>query len=500
MTNTTQAAAFSILILSALLPPTLAKAQASTEAQPAEPPVREQQTAPPSPAGESPALVPVSPPAVAPDVPPRDSPPSPPPPTATVEKPGGIASKFNAEIYGFVEFDAIHDSTQSFNDLAGNASIARGNYAASHQRTIFGARNSRIGFKLKGPDSESIKTSAILEMDFFGNQPSPVSEAAFVTSPTFRMRHLAMKVETPIIDVLIGQYWQLFGWQSMYHPNTVEIQGVPGQIYSRSPQIRLQRMIATDDVNIELAAAAVRPSQRDSSTPDGQAGLRLILNNWKGLHTAGSTGTAIDGLSVAVSGVYRHFAVAEFTASPVAAKTKNGSGISIDALLPVVPATPTSKGNALTLNGSFVRGTGIADLYTGLSGGLTFPALPNPTGASPAPTYTANVDNGLVAFDGAGELHTINWLSYMAGLQYYLPPSGRVWISGNFSGMKSTNIDGFGGANKLFHKSYWADGNLFVDLNRAARLGAELAWFRQDYVDGTKVHNYRSQVSAFYIF
>jgi len=244
----------------------------------------------------------------------------------------------------------------------------------------------------------------------------------------------------------------------------------------------------------------VRPPQRDSSTPDGQAGLRLVLNNWKGLHTAGATGTAVDGLSVGVSGVYRHFAVAEFTASPAAAKTRNGSGISVDALLPVVPATLQSRGNALTLNGSFVRGTGIADLYTGLSGGLTFPALPNPSGSSPAPTYTANVDNGLVAFDGDGNLHTINWLSYLAGIQYYLPPSGSVWLSANFSGMKSTNIDSFGSAGKLFNKSYWADGNLFVDLNRAARLGAELAWFRQDYVDGTKAHNWRGQLSAFYVF
>lgn len=406
-----------------------------------------------------------------------------------------IASKFAASFYGFVELDAIRDSTQSFNDLAGNGPIAHGNYSASHPRTIFGVRNSRLGFKLNGPDSDLVRTSAILEMDFMGNQPSPISEGGFVTSPTFRIRHFAVKLETPFVDVLLGQYWQLFGWQSMYHPNTVEVQGVPGQVYSRSPQIRLQRAIKTDAVTIELAAAAVRPAQRDSGIPDGQAGLRLTLNHWKGLHTAGGTGTAVDGASVAVSGIYRRFEVASFEPNPSTSRKKGGSGVSIDALLPLVPATSERKANALTLTGSFVRGTGIADLYTGLTGGLTFPTLAS---------YSPNVDNGLVAFDGQGELHTINWYSYLVGAQYYLPPSGRVWLSANFSAMRSTNIDSFaelaGAAGKVFNRSYWADGNVFVDVNQAVRLGAELAWFRQDYVDGQSARNYRGQVSAFYIF
>jgi hypothetical protein len=424
------------------------------------------------------------------------------PPEAVTLKSTTIASKFAADIYGFVELDAIHDSTQSYNDLAGNGAIARDNYAAKHQRTTFGVRNSRIGFKMKGPDGDAVKTSAIMEMDFFGNQPAGIAESAFFVNPGFRIRHFALKLETPIVDVLFGQYWQLFGWQSMFHPNTVEIQGVPGQVYSRSPQIRVSRTIKTDDVNIEVAVAAVRPVQRDSSTPDGQAGLRLVLNKWKGLHSAGSTGTAIDGAAVGVSGIYRHFEVAEFATSQVEAKTKNGSGISVDALVPVIPATPERKGNSLTLTGSFVRGTGIADMYTGLSGGIAFPAVPTATGTA---TYAANIDNGLVAFDAVDKsLHTINWMSWMAGFQYYLPPTGWLWVSGNISGMKSTNIGDFanqyGTAAKVFGKSLWADGNVFVDVNKAVRLGAELAYFKQTYADGHDAHNYRGQFSAFYIF
>jgi hypothetical protein len=78
-------------------------------------------------------------------------------------------------------------------------------------------------------------------------------------------------------------------------------------VFSRAPQFRLSHMFKTDAVNMEIAVAAVRPPQRDSGLPDGQAGLRLILNDWKGMRTAGGTGTSVDPLSVGVSGVARRF-------------------------------------------------------------------------------------------------------------------------------------------------------------------------------------------------
>src|SRR5439155_17242626 len=77
--------------------------------------------------------------------------------------------KWLPTFYGFVELDVIGDSTQSFNDLAGNAIIAHpGTYAADHGRLTFGARNSRLGFKLAAPDFGEIRVSAQIEMDFLG--------------------------------------------------------------------------------------------------------------------------------------------------------------------------------------------------------------------------------------------------------------------------------------------------------------------------------------------
>jgi hypothetical protein len=423
--------------------------------------------------------------------------------------PTPMKGKWNPVLYGFVEFDALHDSTQSFNEPAGNTTIQNpNNYAGRHARTQFGARNSRLGIKLAAPKMGEVQITGILEMDFLGNQPgtppSPaVSENAYFTNPTFRMRHYAMKIENPYVDVLVGQYWQLFGWQTYFHPAAVQIQGVPGQLFARSPQVRLSHTFKTEPVNVEIAIAAARPPQRDSGVPDAQGGLRLFVNQWKGVHTMGGAGTAADALGIGVSGVTRQFALAEYTAVPSAKRTTSGWGVSADVLLPILPGTMEDRGNSLTATASFVTGSGIADLYTGLTVGATgsWP-LPNPTNVA-NPAYTADIDNGLVEFDANGELHSVNWRSFLAGIQYYLPPNGRVWVALNYSQMKSSNIFNHvtdAARPGLWNRSEWYDANLFVDATVATRFGIEYAHTQQTFGDATKRKNDRFQVSGWLLF
>jgi hypothetical protein len=467
--------------------------QPAPEAQPALPTTEPMPPPPPA----APMTAPEAPPPAA-----WAPPPALPPPPPTPELPV-VTSKFKLQIYGFTELDMISDSTQSFNDVAGNAAIARPNsQAQKHSRMTFGLRNSRFGLRLKGPENESIKTSGNFEVDLLGNQPSnppATTENAFFQSPTLRVRHAYLKVETPIVDILAGQYWGLFGWQTYFHPNTVEIQGVPGEVFGRSPQFRISHTFKSAPVNVEVAVAAVRPPQRDSGFPDGQGGLRVLVNDWKGYRIAGSTGTSVDALGVGVSGTVRHFRVNEFAGAPTAVKERDGFGISVDGFIPVIPATKENHDNALTLTGSFADGRGISDLYTGLTGGSGYPALPaNAMGA--VPTYTANIDAGLVTYDAGGALHPIKWQSYIFGVQYFLPVGG-LSISGNVSHMHSSNIADFGAAPaSVFRNSTWYDGNLFWDVNGAARFGLEVAHFQQEYADGVKAHNDRVQLSSFYVF
>ncbi len=462
-------------------------------AQPAAP------TPPPDPAGaaDAPPMLPV-------EAPPPATPPVAkvePTPVAVVVVPPPVVvapaapadGKLDVTFYGFVELDTIYDSTQGLNDLAGNNAIARpGTYTGEHSQTTFGGRNSRFGLKLAEPLTGSTKVTGQMEMDFLGNQPPGISEAAFWQNPTMRFRHLNVKLETKYIDVLAGQYWQLFGWQGLNAPGVVQIQGVPGQVYSRSPQIRFSHKLHFGDAaTLEVAVAASRPPQRASATPDGHAGVKLSFDKLRAAHTAGATGTSIDAAAIGVSVVGRRFAVDELTAAPAKSVKRHGYGLSLDAMLPILPAHGKSRGNALTVQGSFVTGAGIADLYTGLSGNVSQPTVMG---------FTPNIDNGLVEYRADGTLHAVKWTSELVGVQYYLPPSGRVWVSANASHLHSKNAHLFGDSAKVFDTQTWFDACLFAAATPAARFGIEYARTKQTYVDGVDAIDTRLQLSAFLVF
>ncbi len=429
-----------------------------------------------------------------------------------------VLGKWATTLYGFVESDNIYDTTRSFNDLAGAGAVSRAEtQAGQNGRFTMGVRNSRIGFRLKAPEiAGEIRTSAMLEMDFLGTQAigtgtGQVSEGSFFTSPLLRIRHFNFKVETPVVDFLVGQYWQLFGWQSAYQPNSVELQGLPGELYSRTPQIRISKTIKAKPVILELAVAATRPVQRDSATPDGQGGIRFAIDSWTGVQTVGATGTQVSPLSIAATGLLRHVAVDQWAASP---KTTNDIGLSafaLDAFVPVIPGTKTHKDNSFSLNGEYATGYGFADMYTSLSGGVAFPALPTPPGSMTALTYTPDIDSGIVTYDSGGGLHGIQWTSMLFGAQYYVPGTqGTVWISGNYSHSSSDNAAKYVVAStptalatalsKLRDVEDWFDVNLFVDPTPAVRVGIEYANYNDMYFDGHHAINHRGQLSGFFIF
>ena len=419
-----------------------------------------------------------------------------------------VLGKWATTMYGFVEDDNIYDTTRSFNDLAGAGLVARAEtQAGQNGRFTASVRNSRIGFRLKAPElSNGVRASAMLEMDFLGTQAvgsgsGQVSEGAFFTSPLLRIRHFNFKVETPIVDLLVGQYWQLFGWQSVYQPNSVELQGLPGELYSRTPQVRITKTIKAHPVTIELALAATRPVQRDSAAPDGEGGIRVALDTWTGVQTVGATGSTVSPLSVAATGLLRHVAVDQFSASPKSTKDIGLSAFALDAFVPVIPGTKTRKDNSFSLNGEYATGYGFADMYTSLSGGVAYPPLPAPAGGGTAPAYTPNIDSGIVSYDAGGGLHGIQWTTFLIGAQYYVPGlDGALWISGNYSHTSSDNAGRFGAPAKVRQVEDWFDVSLFVDPTPAVRIGIEYANYNDMYFDGNHAINHRGQLSGFFIY
>jgi hypothetical protein len=474
------------------------------------------------------------------------------------DSPTLVLGKWSTTLYGFVEADFINDSTQSFNDVAGDASVQRQTlsplqtkigglsaYAGNHGRTQFSIRNTRLGIQARAPETSGIRVSGMLETDFLGYVPSPSyatgspTEATFFTSPSLRLRHAVIRIETPAVDLLLGQYWDLFGWQGVYQPNSVEIQGLPGELYARNPQVRVSKTLAGDSASFEIAIAALRPPSRDSEVPEGQGGVRFALPFWKGVVTNGATATSVMPFSIAITGDYRHFSVPEMKLVPQNSLGLDTYAGAVDVFIPVIPAKHVGD-HALSITAEAVTGTGIADLYTGLTSGSynsstnaasgpspVFPTIYNATGLSPAPVYPQDVDNGLVDFcpisagmpaackGNSGSLVGIQWTTILAGLQYYLPGlGGHVWLSGNVSYQQSANsvdftrntaintaVTYYGSPTYAVRKSeIFADGNLFWQIVPAARLGAEYAYFNDQYVDGVHGLNNRFQLSGWFIF
>lgn len=436
------------------------------------------------------------------------------------------------------------DSTESFNDGLNNGVIAHPlTQEGRNPRLQMTIRNSRLGFRGQAPELHGVRASGLLEFDLFGNQPnvnsgggSPgapsgpgaTTESAYFNNAALRVRHAYVRIDSDVINVLAGQTYYLLGWQNYFFGATCGFLGLPNELFNRTVQLRLSHTFGSGPVSFDLAAGAFRPVQRDSGVPDTQGGARLAFNRWKGITTPGSGGTDAQAAAIGVSGMVRSFKVNPHVPLPAPRIPLLGWAVAVDVLVPLVPARDaTDRGNALTLTGEFATGTGDADQYTGMTAGATMPNVyPLPPGtpitstgmASPqdlagaAPQvglpYTPNVDPGLVAFDQYEALHSINWQTFIVGLQYYLPPRGRIFVSGNFSQGHSNNIASLyhpitprqPWVNPLgvFQTSRYADGNLFVDVTPAIRIGLSYQWLQQKLVDDTVVYNHRFETTFLY--
>lgn len=406
-------------------------------------------------------------------------------------------------LYGFVETNFMWSSTQSFNDYPGNGQVKRPDtYEGSHPRFELAVRHSRFGFRVAPPALGDVKTSGNLEFDFQGGAGSgaiadkdkTLSESGFFTSPVLRIRHAYAKFETPIVDVLFGQTWNLFGWAPNYVPTAAHWSGLPGEAYGRNIQFRVSKTIKSEYVNLELALAAMRPPQRDSAMPEGQAGLRILFPKWTSWRSGGLTSTTLTPASLAVSGTVRQLRVGVPYAAPdtrsASSNVVTGSGFAASAYLPVIPASKEDKSNSLSLIGGFATGTSINDLYSGLTGGVA-----NATGM----TASGGIDSGLLAYDSTGKLHQAEWLTSVVGMEYYLP-SGRVALFVTWGHTQLQNASVFASPAKVRNHSNFYEAGFFVDVTQQVRVGVDYARIVDVYQDSGIATNDAVQGNAYFFF
>lgn len=419
-----------------------------------------------------------------------------------------VVSKFATTFYGFLEGEFIHDDTRSYTEIPGSGAIIRPGVTNSDLgRTLFSVRNSRLGFRLAAPTWQGIRASAFVENDFFGNQPGTpqkgLSESAYYQNPQMRLRHALLKVDSDIVNVWVGQTWELVGFQGGFQPNTVGDQGVPGELYNRTPQLRLDKVINAGPVAVELAAAALRPPQQDSMVPDLQGGLKLSFPGLTGISSVGAASTSIAPAAIALTGGSRHFRLPNNASDTTTSTGVDGRIVALDVLVPVIPAK-TRGPWAVTLVGEAVSSTGYASSYTGLNGGAGVGSPVGVDAAKYAAGYT-NVDPGLVGWSKLdGALTTVSWRTLMVSGQIYLPPSGKLWLAGAYSNSFSDNMGEFvspkDAGKKAFNHEIWWSASLLADVTPATRFGLEYQSAKQTYLDGIVAANNRVELTGFFIF
>ena len=426
-----------------------------------------------------------------------------PPDARASAEPTVVVAKWKAKFYGFAELDTMLDKTQSFAEIQGNGIIVKPGAGYDNGRFQETVRNTRLGFALETPDFGGTKGSALIEGDFFGFDPNPAypapasqpSEAGFYTNPTFRIRHAWAKIESPVVDVTGGQTWSLLGGSGVFQPATVALQGINGEIYQRTEQLRLSKLIAFGGSKLEIAAAALRPYQRDVSIPDLSAMARLELGGWTGYKSTGGTGGGLAHPQLALSAVTKQFRAAPAKpANTTDFTTVTGSAFAVDLLLPILPATKESHAGALTLVAEASSGSGYNDSFTGLNAGIASTGAP--TGA--AAGYSTTIDPGAVGWTGT-TLQAVDYQSLLVNLQFYL--SNALFLSGVYSEMLSDNANLFAkGGNGAFYDSKYGSLALLWDVTPATRLGVEGVWTRQHLTDQTTRVNRRGNFSMWFYF
>jgi hypothetical protein len=409
--------------------------------------------------------------------------------------------------FGFAELDGDYDTTQSFTDTVLNATISRPHtYAGDNSRFQGSPRDSRFGYKVTAPAFEGMKASALMEFDFFALAPPNATQDQTYFAVPFRLRQYYARLETPIIDVLAGQTNDLYGWGGAgFYPSTPARLGVLGEVFHRNSQLRLTKVIGGKAAALEIAVAGVRPADRDSAVPDLQAGMKLSFKGWQGASAQGPRRTTKAPMALAVSAIGRRLSVTDFSTVPGDNHVVYGGGVAADAFIPIIPARGDDLSNTISIVGEFSKGTGVADLYLNLTGGVLFPSLPNPHNTLPAPSYTPNLDQGIVTYDANGALHTVDWQGWMVAAQYHLPPrhGKMLWVSGTYSRVYSSNavtLTPIFGQPFVWNKGEYVDATLWWDITPNFQMALSYQRQTETFGDAVSATNNRGEGAWWFYF
>lgn len=436
-----------------------------------------------------------------------------------------MLGKWTTMMYGFVQFDTVSDSSNSYNNWPFNAAPANAGVISpsSYGSTVdssrwgFDVNNSRIGFALSSPVYNGYKIRALLEMDFLANPGENLTATGlgYITNPIFRIRHFFMDVTTPSWgNFLLGQYWSLFGWQPYNIQNNLQIAPGPGTAYGRFPQARWYKILHVDQgIKIEPAVAAMLPPTTTGAMPAFVEGLKFADSDMMTELMIGDTGKGQFPASFGISAIEQNYS-GYVSANNATFKNTANTGFNswtaagaLDLILPIIPVKDGKPGNNLTLQAEYTWGQGDAWQFPNLSFGM---------GGNSALTPGAGYTGNGVIFNNA--FLPMDIQTYNADLQYYFPDDAHTSVVVGFavdnasnlqqiaSSIGPENLGGAGSSNGLYkylvpdtHMTF-AYVDLWHDFSPAVRAGIEYGQYDAVYTNGVNALDNRVMMSWFYFF
>ena len=137
----------------------------------------------------------------------------------------------SATLYGYAKGEFAFDSRQVIAAREGNfIDLASPNVTGNNVANFNGwGIESRLGVKIAGPEFFGMKSEALIEGHFFGNNGQ---------TNNFGLRHAYVKLSSDKVEWLVGQFWHPM-FVTNVSPGTYNFNaGSPFQPFNRSPQIR----------------------------------------------------------------------------------------------------------------------------------------------------------------------------------------------------------------------------------------------------------------------
>ena len=372
--------------------------------------------------------------------------------SATPEAPAGLEldkkplwSTLDIQFYGYIKLDAAWDSSGVF----------PGDYVLFTDRGRDGddefnltAKQTRLGVKIQGPDTGNMKTSGVVEADFYG---AAGAENKF----DLLVRHAYMTFDWPDhkFSILAGQASDVI---SPLYPNTLNYTVLwdAGNIGYRHPQVRVtQQLQIRDDMTLELAGAISRTIgdvEILGFTPGADAGFPTFQGR------AGLTFPWF-GFKPTTVGVSAHWGREQYSSD----NKVDSWSLNLDVLQPICPV--------VTVKGELYVGENLDDYFGGIGQGVR--------GAFFAESHAIGDRGGWFAV-GLGP-----WDAWSFN------------VGAGLDDVESGDVDT---DDRTSNRSLFA--NAIYALNKNADIGVELSQWRTDFKGDDDVDDFRIQTSFIYKF